>query len=435
MNTNVIVALDQRRKKKDGTYPIILRLSRDERTMPIPTKYSVPSKDWDDKKREVKSSYQGLTSVARLNNILSAKRKAARDIILKLEDDGKADSLSLAEIKNRIVQQDASGSFFNYTDELIEDLKEAGRFGTARWYEVTSNVLKDFINGTDKHANNGKAKNNKGDLYKGKDLKFKDLTYNFLMKFETKHYADGNAVNGLSMYMRAIRAIFNKAAKAGLTDESASPFNSYTISTEPTRKLALDWPSLNKIVTHKLDAGELYFDARNYFVAAYMMYGMSFADMAYLEKESIVNGRIHYRRQKTSRLYDIKVTPALQEIQFHYMAQSGDSPYVFPIIRRATPEQQDNDMIYGRKKYNKHLKRLAAACDIPTELASTMTTKVIRHSFATQARLAGAPIDVIKEMLGHSSVKVTEIYLDSLPTNALDDFNEKVLSNLKIKTA
>jgi integrase len=431
MNTNVIVALDQRRKKKDGTYPIILRLSRDERTLPIPTNYSIPSKDWDDKKREVKNSYQGVTSVTRLNNILDAKRKAARDIILRLEEDGKADALSLAEIKTRIVQQDVSGSFFNYAGELIDDLRKAERFGTARWYEGTSNVLKDFINGTDKHANNGKTKNYKKELYKGKDLKFKDITYNFLMKFETKHYADGNAVNGLSMYMRAIRAIYNKAIKAGLAEDEANPFKSYTISTEPTRKLALDWPWLNKIVTKKIDPSELYFDARNYFVAAYMMYGMSFADMAFLKKEDIVDGRIHYRRQKTSRLYDIKVTPALQEILSYYIAKSPESSFVFPIIRRLTAEQQDRDMIYGRKKYNKHLKRLAGACEIPSELAATMTTKVIRHSFATQARLAGAPIDVIKEMLGHSSVKVTEIYMNSLPSNTLDDFNEKVLKGLK----
>jgi len=271
-------------------------------------------------------------------------------------------------------------------------------------------------------------------LYKGKDLKFKDPTYNFLMKFETRHYADGNAVNGLSMYMRAIRAIYNKAIKAGLAEDEANPFKSYTISTEPTRKLALDWPWLNKIVTHKIDPGELYFDARNYFVAAYMMYGMSFADMAFLKKEDIVDGRIHYRRQKTSRLYDIKVTPALQEILSYYIAKSPQSSFVFPIIRRLTAEQQDRDMIYGRKKYNKHLKRLAVACQIPSELASTMTTKVIRHSFATQARLAGAPIDVIKEMLGHSSVKVTEIYMNSLPSNTLDDFNEKVLKGLKPTT-
>ena len=34
-------------------------------------------------------------------------------------------------------------------------------------------------------------------------------------------------------------------------------------------------------------------------------------------------------------------------------------------------------------------------------------------------------------MLGYSSVKVTEIYMNSLPSNTLDDFNEKVLKGLK----
>lgn len=427
MKINVIIALDQRRKKKDGTFPIILRISRDERTLPIPTKYSIAARDWDDKKREVKSSYKGVTSVSRLNNILTSKRTAARDIILKLEDNGNADALSLAEIKSRIVQQDASGSFFNYADDLIEDLRFAEQFGTARWYEGATSVLKDFINGTDKHANNGKAKGNKKDVYKGKDLKFKDITYNFLMKFETRHYADGNGVNSLSMYMRAIRAIYNKAIKAGLIEKDASPFGNYTISTEPTRKLALDWPWLKKIISHKINVKEPFFDARNYFVASYMMYGMSFADMAYLRKVDLVDGRINYRRQKTSRLYDIKITPALQAILTHYMSASPDSPFVFPIIRRKSTDHQDRDMIYGRKKFNKHLKRLAAVCEIPDQLAETMTTKVVRHSFATQARLAGAPIDVIKEMLGHSSVKVTEIYMNSLPKHTLDEFNSKIL--------
>jgi len=44
-----------------------------------------------------------------------------------LEEDGKANALSLAEIKTRIVQQDVSGSFFNYANALIADLRKAER--------------------------------------------------------------------------------------------------------------------------------------------------------------------------------------------------------------------------------------------------------------------------------------------------------------------
>ena len=181
MNVNVIIALDTRRKKKDGTYPIILRLSRDERTLPIPTKYSVAQNDWDDKKREVKNSYKGLTSVARLNNILSAQRKNARDIILKLQETEKLDSLTLADVKVRIMKQSASASFITYAEEQIDALNEARRFGTARWYTSTVSVLKDFVN--DKiYENTGKPKNNTKELYTGKDIKFEDITHKFLTK-------------------------------------------------------------------------------------------------------------------------------------------------------------------------------------------------------------------------------------------------------------
>ncbi len=74
MTINVTVALDTCYKKKDGTYPIVLRMTRDERTLAIPTEYSIPEKDWDANKRKVKKSYAGVTSVTRLNNLLDAQK-------------------------------------------------------------------------------------------------------------------------------------------------------------------------------------------------------------------------------------------------------------------------------------------------------------------------------------------------------------------------
>jgi integrase len=82
------------------------------------------------------------------------------------------------------------------------------------------------------------------------------------------------------------------------------------------------------------------FNARNYFVASYMMYGMNFTDMAYLKKSDIQDGRIIYRRKKTSKLYDIKVTGSLKKIFEHYARQNEKSDYIFPIIKRDTVWKQ-----------------------------------------------------------------------------------------------
>lgn len=48
----------------------------------------------------------------------------------------------------------------------------------------------------------------------------------------------------------------------------------------------------------------------------------------------------------------------------------------------------------------------------------------LRHTFATMLLLKGANLIQIKELLGHSSVKITEIYLDALPKTKEEIINK-----------
>ena len=86
---------------------------------------------------------------------------------------------------------------------------------------------------------------------------------------------------------------------------------------------------------------------------------------------------------------------------------------------------QDRDIMWARKRYNKGLKDLAKLCGIEKNL----TSYVSRHSFATKAMLQEVPLNAISTMLGHSSLKTTEVYLKSLPTNVLDAYNAKIMEN------
>jgi integrase/recombinase XerD len=403
MNTNIVISLDTRRQKKDGTYPLIMRLGHHEKTTSVPLGISIDEKDWDEKQRLIRKTYTGVSSVTRLNNQIQKMKADAMDVILRLHESGVLQTLSITSLKDRITQKDARDSFFQFANQCVDDLIKAHRIGTARSYRGLVNVLKDYR--------------------KGKDLLFKEITYDFLSKLEIHHKSKGNGINGLSVYIRAIRAIYNKAINSGLVDKDLYPFADYKIKSAPTEKRALDAEFLKKIIEQDLSVDHPCFNTRNYFLASYMLYGMNFTDMAYLEKSSIENGRVKYRRRKTGKLYDIKITPQLESILSHYIQQNPGSKFVFMILKRESPVLREKDIQWARNRYNKKLKALASLCGIDANL----TSYVSRHSFATQAMLHDIPLTAISTMLGHSSLKTTEIYLKGLPVDVLDDFNKRIL--------
>jgi len=402
MKTFLSIILDTRRKKKDGSFPIILRLTHLRKTTSISTGFSVQKIYWDEKKCEIKRNYPEVDSVPRLNNLLLKEKAKANDILNKLYDEGKLNYMSIDQVKNRIVKKHRYNSFFGYGYSLVQDLKKSRRFGTARNYKGALSVLRTFRN--------------------GRDIKFNEFNYSMILKFERYHLGKGNSLNGLSTYLRVYRAIYNKGIKEGLIEREAYPFANYTIRQAPTKKRAIDFKFIKRILDLDLPKQTVLFRYRNYFLSSYLLYGMNFTDMAYLKLENIVDNRLKFRRKKTGKLFDIKITKTLAEILKIYTKDKSKDEYIFPIIKRSSPEIQEREIAWERKRYNIGLKEIAKLCGIEQKL----TTYVSRHTFATQAMLKNIPLEAISAMLGHSKLDTTQIYLKSLPTNILDKYHERV---------
>lgn len=404
MKTNLTLALDLRRKKSDNTYPIILRLSHLRKTTSISLGYSIEKEYWDSRKRNVRNSYKGVTSVSKLKNILLKEKTRASDIINDLFDKKELEFLSIKQVKDKIVRISKYESFFEFGLGLAEDLKKAQRYGTARNYIGVLGTFKTYNN--------------------NKDLKFNELNYDFLLKYESQYLSKGNSINGLASNLRTIKAIYNKAIRAGLVKKEAYPFTNYKIRTIPTKKRAIDLESIKKILVLSLDNSSALFHYRNYFLASFMMYGISFKDMAFLKLENIIHGRIRFQRSKTGKLYDIKISDQLEKILSMYSANKEKNEFIFPIVKRDKLELQHKDIDWERHRYNKGLKKIATLCN----LEDNLTSYVSRHSFATQAMLQNVPLIAISAMLGHSKLNTTQIYLKSLPNYILDDYNERIIT-------
>ena len=98
--------------------------------------------------------------------------------------------------------------------------------------------------------------------------------------------------------------------------------------------------------------------------------------------------------------------------------KDSNKPYLFPIlsISHRTEQQKLNRLHKVITKVNKALKCIGEELNIPIKL----TTYVARHSYATVLKRAGVATSIICESLGHSSEKVTQIYLDNFENNQID---------------
>lgn len=405
MNTSIVLSLDARkhRQRKDGSYPIVLRLSHGRRSEIIPTGYSVAAADWDDKSRKVRKSCKSVGSVNRLNNLLVRKKAEAVAIIIHLEESGALHSLSMLDLKDRILNAyHGRVSFFSFAESLIENMRKAKQFGNAQVYMSAVQAIRSY--------------------QKGRDLCFEEISYQYLTNYESDYLSRGNTVNGLSVVLRTVRAIFNKAIKSKLVDRKFYPFEDYKIKSEKTKKRALPRKTLLEIVKLKLEPEHPLFHARNYFLISYNLYGMNFIDLAFLKPEHVQDDRVVYRRRKTSRLYDVHLGDQLRELLSHYLHAGEDREFLFPILKTTDLESQYKEIKDRRKRYNKDLKGMAELLGIRVNL----TSYVVRHSFATQAVWNEVPLKAIQEMLGHESIKTTETYIADLPKKVVDRYSEQL---------
>ena len=119
--------------------------------------------------------------------------------------------------------------------------------------------------------------------------------------------AKGNSRGGLGVYMRTIRAIYNKAIKAGIAEEKHYPFKNYRIKSGKPRKRALSLEAIRKIKELKLEEGSQLERDRNIFLLSFYLRGIPFADLARLKCANIIDGRIQYNRHKTASPLTIKI--------------------------------------------------------------------------------------------------------------------------------
>jgi integrase/recombinase XerD len=400
------IELFKGKKHTDGCHPIMLRLSHQSKNRYIHLGASAKPEQWvGEEGNWVSKNYRGFK---RLNIKIDNALLKAKNIIYDLDENNSY--FTLDEIVKKYGKDKNTTKFFVYTEEIMKDLKEAKKIGNSAVYQTTLNVVKEFVG--------------------NKDFPIASIDEQWLKDFENYKLSKDVSVNGISNYLRTIRAIYNDAIKNKFVDRASYPFgrDGFKIKNSPTKKRAISADNMRIIRNLELDFQTPIWHARNYFMFSFFARGMSWVDMAHLKVSDIADGRIHYIRKKTmrksSKEFNIKINAPIQEILNYYSPNKTKEDYVFPIIRRSEfIEDSRKDIKNGIKSFNKYLKRIA---DL-TGIESNLTSYVSRHSWGTIAKKKGIDINVISGGYGHSDPSVTRTYLDDIEDEEIDNANDIII--------
>ena len=398
----------------EGRYALIIQVIHDRRRSILTTPYRLYPDEFDRKKcRAIPTN----RTKAHRNMIREANESIATYLsALSLLAD-KLKKTGAPYTAQSITDLYKCNSDYHYlttfAEKLIADLETTGRFGTARTYRSLMRAWGKFAPNT--------------------RYRFSQLDSRTITAFGDYLEQHGNQRNTVSFYLRTLRALYNRARKYGYAPEGHNPFREVSFKPAKTPKLAVTRELLNTLaVTDFKDA--LLNEARDMFLFSFYARGMSFVDMAYLEKDKIWDGALHYRRHKTHQTFNVAITPQLREIIDRY--DTADSPWVLPCMKRGrlfstySDENPDNALSLA-VQYKFYCMALQYYLLLLQEISKRLgckklTFNVARHTWATEARSMGVPMPHISEGLGHTSEQTTRFYLAQLDNSTVDKVNEMV---------
>ena len=303
--------------------------------------------------------------------------------------------------------------FSRCADIYIGRLREEGRYSTAHVYQ---NALLSFSKFCGVHS-----------------VSFRQVTRDRLRRYEQHLYECGLKPNTISTYMRMLRSIYNRGVEAGSAPYVHRLFHEVYTGVDVRQKRALPVVALRRLLYEDPQSDRL---RRTQAIAALMFQfcGMSFADLAHLEKSALDQNILRYSRIKTKTPMSVEILDTAQEMisqLLNHQPSRPDCPdYLFDILsgdKKRKDERAYREYQSALRRFNNHLKGLAKAL----RLTSPVTSYTLRHSWATTAKYRGVPIEMISESLGHKSIKTTQIYLKGFALKERTEVNRMNLSYVK----
>lgn len=381
------------KKPNEALLPIYFRITVEGLRAEFSTSELATIDTWNQGKGRLKGTSERVQIVnARLDSFLMKAKKAAQE----LSDKNKP--VSAASIKNQMLGigeefHSIVECFENFTSEIKLKIGGDYRIGTLKNYNVTLGHLKEFIL----------------EHYKVKDVLLKDLNFKFITEFELmcKTKWECKRASTTTKHIQRIRKVVGIAiANEWLAKD---PFVLYKGKQE---KATIKYLTLEEL--HAIEEKEFTIDrlakVKDMFIFSCYT-GYAYSDVQKFSPNDIVTGMdglkwIYTARSKNDSKSNVPLLPQALAVIEKYKSHPDviNNNRLLPVI--------------SNMKTNAYLKEIADTCGIRKNL----TFHMARHTFATTVTLTnGVPIETVSAMLGHASLKTTQIYAKVIENKVSSD--------------
>ncbi|MCC8119351.1 MAG: site-specific integrase [Bacteroidales bacterium] len=372
---------------------------------------------------------------AKWNSQLHDILEEAKDKYLELADTNQASS---DNVVSKLKEKAHSVSFLEFARKRADEILNAGGVRNWKKYNGTLNKLESFLKKT------GKS-----------DLLFSELSTEFLTKFDSflhtlRNERDNNKllhVNTIEVVFNILKTLVKRSIDLGYLDVSHNPFLTFKYKGVKTEKEKLTLEELKSLLALELEDGSLLWHCRNYFFFSLYCAGIRAGDLIQLRWKNVVfekeEWRLQYQMGKNHKLRDlVLVNPAMDILKYYGFGNKPVENYIFPLLDATKPycyaltqsevdtmpvelkKQLYTDISAKNALINKYLNKLASMAGINKKLSM----HIARHSFASVAMHEGTSNTIIKNLLAHSSLAITEKYMGNFNTATTDEALKKMFN-------
>lgn len=394
----------KKNKNQAGKFPLVIRITKDRKSLFISTGQYLDEKHWDDRNRTVKKSHP---TSGRLNNYLKKQESEIYDLALTLIQANP--HVTALQIKQLFLNKTESSDFFAFANQHLQHMKDRDRINQFKIATGRLKIWKEYV--------------------KQDKLSLETITVRYLEQFETYLQKERKVSPRTVMnYFILIRTIYNRAMSQGAIDRKYYPFGKGKIKIKLPESEKV---GLNKEEVRELEELEDITPAQNHarlvWLLSFYLAGVRVGDLLQIKKKDVLDGRLYYRMSKNQKLVSLKIPQKALDILNHYKLNNNDSSeLVLPDLNGTdfeNPERVTTRIKTINRNLNRHLENICQKLSFDKKISM----HIARHTFGSIAG-GSIPIQVLQKLYRHSSITTTVNYQRNFINEETDDALDSVIN-------